>query len=54
MLRDWLDVLVVPSLPLGATRAAQLTGLDFRLGLNTWLGIPDDDDAWPGFALEDG
>jgi type VI secretion system protein ImpH len=51
LLRDRLDVLVVPSLPLAARRAAQLTGCDFRLGLNTWLGIPNDGDAWPGFAL---
>jgi predicted component of type VI protein secretion system len=51
-IKDMPDVLVVPSMPFEATRAAQLTGGDFRLGLNTWLGAPDGASiAWPSFTI---
>lgn len=51
-LRDPLEILVVPSMPASTARSAQLTGADFRLGLNTWLGIPDDAcGCWPSFTL---
>ncbi len=52
LLREQLDVIIVPSLRREAVQAAQLTGRDFAIGLNAWLGVPDGTvDAWPGFPL---
>jgi type VI secretion system protein ImpH len=52
LLREQLDVVVVPSLRREAVRAFQLTGADFAIGLNAWLGVPDGTgDPWPGFRL---
>jgi type VI secretion system protein ImpH len=52
LLREQLDVAVVPTLRPGAVKTAQLTGADFALGFNAWLGSPDGmGGTWPGFPL---